>query len=433
MKPKEAYQAISGSLLSLQTSPPSVQLPDLRQQLIYYGRNGRPDAQASRVLLHFSIGGNKSMMSIHSGERLYLLYDKKTTPHHYVFSPNNAEASLWVEGTPHENEVLVKVTMKNEKGELVNEPEALAQFKLQEREFVRTSGMIWEIGGARVDGTLLARQKARWFGPDKFLERHGGSDFAHVANKQRVDFNDGDDAYFVFVGIGDSLIWDGTRWKNIMPGEESAKHPLLVLKKVDDRLMTWELWDVEGKGKVLMNVLKSTEPWMQQNAQSIVQQFKFIGARTRTQWVFEINRERMLVSPGDWLLYTTINRGWRKLSSEEDIDNYVKRKLQGPLFVFDGMTWQEGRQVMKGTLYNSSRSDSQSVEIPIQAASSRTNDAEPETPQVKDTLPVNGAPPPQSVKEALPVNGMPPGKDHHPAGGVSPMIKEKQIEQGPRS
>ena len=128
--------------------------------------------------------------------------------------------------------------------------------------------------------------------------------------------------------------------------------------------MTFELWDVEGKGKILLNLLKSSEPWAVQNTQTLQHMFKFLGARTRTQCVFEINRERVILRPSDWLLLTP--KGWKKIATEEEIDNYVKRKLSGTLFVFEGIMRKDEHQIMIGTLYSPTRHECQSIELALQ-------------------------------------------------------------------
>ena len=362
---EQAYHQVGVTLFALQEAPPTMQLPDLRQQLIYYGKNGRPDAQSTHTLLHFSLNGNKTVVSTPPGEKLYLVYDRKSTPGRYGFSPQNEKTSLWIEGDPVDNEVQIQVTLENDKNEKIIEPEAFARFRLPEKEFIRYAGTNWEIGTFRVDGTLLARQRARWFGVDRFLKDHGGDDHNLNMNKQRVDFGEKDDLYSVFVNSGDCLIWDQNHWKAVTPGEESLESPLLTVKKIDERLMTFELWDVEGKGKILLNLLKSAEPWGVQNAQSLQNMFKFVGAHTRTQCIFEINHERVILRPSDWLLLTP--KGWKKLSTEEEIDDYVKRKLSGTLFVFDGISRKDERQIMTGTLYSPARNDCQSIELALQA------------------------------------------------------------------
>lgn len=363
-----AYLDISGPVFALNQLPPTLQLPDLRQQLIYYGKNGRPDAQTGASLLHFSLGTTqKSFISTPPKENVYLLFDRKTTPPRYTFSPQNQKTSLWIEPTllENSNEVQIKVTLENDKGEKITEPDSYAKFNLTEKEFARYGGASWEVGSFRVDSTLLARQRARWFGPDRFLERHGGAEYQFAVGKQRVDFGEGDEIYSLFGGVGDCFIWNQNRWQTATPGKDSLTHPLLVVKKIEDRLMTFELWDAEGKGKLLLTLLKSSEPWIMQNAQHLQHMFKFVGARTRSQCVFEVNRERMVLKPSDWLLLTP--KGWKKLESEQEIDQYVKRKLSGTLFVFEGLTRKEEKQVMKGSLYSPNRQDFQAIEIPLQA------------------------------------------------------------------
>lgn len=113
-----------------------------------------------------------------------------------------------------------------------------------------------------------------------------------------------------------------------------------------------------------LNLLKTSEQW---KPQSVQQDFKFLAARTRTQFVFEVNKERMLMRPQDWLLMT--ETGWQKLSTEQEIDDYVTRKITGPLFVFDGIVKKEdNKQVLVGTLFNASRSEMQTVEIEVPQA-----------------------------------------------------------------
>ena len=117
---------------------------------------------------------------------------------------------------------------------------------------------------------------------------------------------------------------------------------------------------MEGKNRINLNLLKSNEQWIPRNLQ---QDFKFVAARTRSQYVFEINKERVLLKPKDWLVQT--DTGWKKLETAEDIDNYVERKIHGALFVFDGVVKKDDKQVLMGTLFNASRTDAQMMEIDL--------------------------------------------------------------------
>lgn len=361
----QEYEAIGAPALSLGFSPLSVQLPDLRRHLVYYGKNTRLDAKEGQPMLYFAFTGNKTPTALFSGERLYLLYDKTQTPPQYTFSGDNHPTTIWLEATASGNQALVKVSMQGETGQIIREPAAYADFSLPEKEFLRFGGSQWELGKWRVDGTLLARQKARWFGMDKFLERHGGEEYKELLNKQRVDFGENDEIYSVYVTQGDCLIWVDGRWQNVKVGDASLNYTLMCVKKIDDRVMNLELWDVDGKGKIALNLIKTNEAWV---PQSLENNFKFIGLRTRSQFVFEVNRERMILKPHDWLLLT--DSTWKKLTTPKQIDDYVERKAQGPLFVFDSFERKGDRQVISGTLFNTGRTETASFELSLQQGGS---------------------------------------------------------------
>lgn len=360
-RPQEAYDAIGKGPCDLRFTPISLQVPDLRSHLIYYGTNGRPDAQAERPILHFGFLNDPITGSVAASERLYLRYDRSKQPGHYTFSPDNLPTPLWIESTLQGNEAVVTVSIRNEQGDIIREPAAHANCRFAERDQTRIGGKTWELGTVRVDGSLLARQKARWMGADRFLERHGGEEYASFQGKHRIDFADDKDAsYSVFVGLNDALIWKNNRWEAVKPGDASRDYPLLVVKKIDERIMNLELWNTGGKNKVVLNLIRSSDAWMPQNLQ---ERFKFLGARTHSQYIFEVEGQRMILSPKDWLLQT--EAGWIKLSTPEQIDDYVERRLTGVLFVFDGVERQEGRQVLMGVVFNPARTELKEMEIPV--------------------------------------------------------------------
>lgn len=363
---KSDYDAIENSILALPFTPPAMQLPNLRTQLIYFGPNGRPDVSTEATALHFALADGKSQASVAPGQKLYILYDRKQNPPRYVFSPQNAETSLSLEAEVKTNEADIRISMKNEQGIVVQEPASHAQFTLQTKESNRfmTGTTSWELGKTRVDGTLLARQHARWYGQDRFLERHGGEEFQDLSIKHRLDFGEADDRYSVYVGVEDLLAWQDNKWHPVKSGEDSIGKPLLQIKKIEERLMVFSIWDPEGKSMLTLNLLKSTE---QLRPNSVQQDFKFLAARTRSQFVFEVSKERMLMRPQDWLLLT--ETGWKKLTTEQEIDDYVNRKIVGQLFVFDGIVKKEdNKQVIVGTLFNTARSEMQTVEIEVPQA-----------------------------------------------------------------
>lgn len=364
---KQAYDAIGKTGCNLKFTPMTLQIPDLRNQLIYYGRNGRPDAQADHQVLHFSFANNVTPFSITVGERIYLSYERKPGGGQYCCSPWNLESPMWLEVTSSGNTANIHIFMRDEDGHMITEPEAHAQFSLQEKEAARANARAWDMGKYRVDGSLLARQKAKWMGQDLFLARHGGDEFSDWQNKHRLDFiDDEDNAYSVYAGLNDPIIWKDNRWHEVKAGTDSVAYPLMIVKKVDERIMTFDLWDVGGRSKVPLTLIKTSESWSPQQVQD---KFTFLGARTRSQYIFEIDGQRMLISPKDWLLQT--EEGWIKLSTPQLVDDYVERKLVGVLFVVDGLTRKEGKQVLLGMIFNPARTETQEIEIPVQQQAGR--------------------------------------------------------------
>lgn len=362
---KEDYEAIGPPLMDLQFSPMSLQLPDLKRYLAYYGKNDRPDASIEQMLLHFSFSGSKEISSIPPETPLYLVYDKDKPGIKYLFSPDNQQTSLWIEATPQEKEAAINVAMKNEAGEIIRKPEKNAKFTVPEKEFRRLHRDTWKLGKWKADGTLLSRQKAKWHGQDLFFERHGGEEYKGTQGKQRIDFGEGEKTYSVFVDVGDALAWINNRWKEIEPGEESRQYVLLAVQQIEERLMKLNLWDEGGKAKVALNLLRSMD---RMSLRNIEKAFKFVGARTRSQLMFEIDKERVLIGPKDWFLL--VDKTWKKLTTPEQIDDYVERRTIGPLFVIDEISREEGRQVLLGTLFNATRTNMNAIEIPLQQGAS---------------------------------------------------------------
>ncbi len=353
---KENYDYSSYDLMTLLASPPKIRMPDLRPHLIFQGKNGRPDCDILTTKMYFTFQGDKSTFSCTPHEKIYLRYDKKRQGNKYVIEPNPEESLLWLTAFPEGNDVKIHVTMIDQEGEIVA-GEGRESFNLVHKDGSKQYNA-WELGKWRVDGTLLARQKARWIGQDKFLEMFGGEEFKELIGSQRIDFGEGSESYPLYVNAGSCFIWDNERWNPAAPSLETQDKPLLVVKKVDERVMNLELWDCEGKNKLTLNLLKMPESYA---SKAITEDFRFVGARTKTKVLLETGSSRLILKPDDWLVMT--EEGWKKLSTPEEIDAYVERKIVGPLFVFEGIKKKDERQVLVGSLITPNRTEVQEIEL----------------------------------------------------------------------
>lgn len=366
---RENYINFIPDAFHLNYMAPCLHFPDLKGALVYYGQNGRPDVALETPKLFFGMQGGKSVISASYGQKIYLRFDKTATGScKYIFSPNNEPTLVWFTATPEGKEAKLVLEMEPADGILIASDDANRYFSLPEKEFIRAASHgTWEIGSWRVDGSLLVRQKARWIGPDRFLERHGGEDFPDFIDKHRIDFGEGEEAYFTYVKRGDCLIWDANRWKPYDGKENSQDKPLLVVKKIDEKVMSLEVWDVEGKGKVTLSLVKSPDTFRHDQ---IMRDFRFVGARTKSQVVFQIEDERLVVKPNDWLLHT--KEGWKKLSTPSEIDEYVDRKLVGTLFIFQEIARRDEKPILVGSIYNPNRTELHEIEVALLPAGSHT-------------------------------------------------------------
>lgn len=370
-------ELIDTAPLALKWREPKIQLPDLSREILYYGLLKRPDVSPERRLIHLALAGEEKVTAFDIAYPIYLTYNGSAKSHsfpeqnrifsqtgealcetNYAFTPNNQPSSLWLEtAIDRSGSLMVTVNMRDEKGEQIHEPSCFHQFSLAPREIPRMRPMTWEIDNQRVDSTLLIRQKARWIGKDCFLEKHGGDTFLFAKGKERIDFL-GDHPYSCFVEEGDFLTWEEGKWV-VNPDAETINQSLLVVKKVEDRLISFELWDPEGIGKTLLTLVRSKDL---SGFPNLEDEFKFIGAKTLAKFIVESRSERLVLKPHDWLVLT--DGGWVALNTPQLIDDYVENTIQGPLLILDKVTKQNGKQCLMGHVFNTSRTEVKQVELP---------------------------------------------------------------------
>jgi hypothetical protein len=356
----KTYDSLATHVLTLKQTGSSLETPDLRDSLLLYGYNARPDKDPEFNELHIGLKGSLDYRSINSSQKIYLQYEIQNDEGTYIFTPNNQVSSLWLETSTNGESSAIQVKMKGLDGQILDDPSDSTLFTPIRSNFLNSSNTHWEIDSLRVDGGFLARQKTRWFGKDLFIEKHGGEEFLKVIGKERLNFGSDDEGYSCYVGANDYLVWFQSKWNEVKPGMDTKEFPLLHITKIDDRMMSCDLWDKGGLNKMSLHLAKSMEIWVPHRIQ---QEFKFVGSRTRNQSIVEIKQKRITLSPQDWIL--RINDEWKKLSSEKDIDAYVDGQLTGELFIFNGVSKISGQLLMTGSLYNSMRTEVQPVEFPL--------------------------------------------------------------------
>ncbi|AAP05688.1 hypothetical protein [Chlamydia caviae] len=353
-------QDVSSGIWALESPELRERLPDLRQELVFLGSNKRPDACGGKFFLEFATSKDSYVASVN--EKVYVKVLSSPEGGVFTFSPKGEPTDLWLECRPlsMDNRIEVKVRLKGVNGELVTSP--------RERETLFLTSPAkglesWEIGGIRVDASFPVKQKIRRIGSDKFLLMHGGADYADKAVKERVDFVSlSDENYSRYLAVGDVLLWDGDRWQTC--GEfrgESSQAPLLEVKKIDEKVMVIELWNVGGTSHQSMSLVKGMSSPIE--IAEIVKEFEFVGMRSWSRPIIQAGGQRMILSPDDWVVYT--GKTWEKISRKEQLEDYLSGKTQGPLLVFDKLEKDSREFVVRAHVFNAQRTLVETVTLPL--------------------------------------------------------------------
>lgn len=324
------------------------QVPDLRQELVFLGINGRPDAAKKNVFLKLSSSGQHCLTAM--GERIYLV---KTICDSFSFSTEPTD--LWIECLSlKEERIEVGINLIGLNGELVKKALVLPK---------RAEPLVWEIGGIRVDPSFGVKQKMRRVGCDRFLAMYGGAEYADKAAKERVDFSSlSGENYCRYLTEGDLLLWDGDRWQTMGVFQGNGELvPLLEVSRIDEKFMTLTLWDVNGLAHQTINLVKMTSSPME--IAEILKELSFVGMRTWTKPILQAGNDRLVLSPDDWVIYT--DAGWKKVLTRKQIEDYLSGSLQTPLLVFHAIEHEEQGMVLAGHLFNAQRTLVESITLPL--------------------------------------------------------------------
>lgn len=352
--------SVSTGAWALQDFSIKEELPDLRKHILFLGCNRRPDARAGKFFLELALTHETREISL--GERVFL----KQGLNEETWAFSSEHTSLWLECRPSVDgrSVEVSVRMKGVLGGVIASPKERAQFSLS---LAPKNSQSWEIGGMRVEPSIAVKQRIRCIGGDKFLLMHGGSDYVVQAAKERVDFESlSGEPYSQYLTVGDVLLWDSDRW--VPYGAflgEGTKVPLLEVKRIDDRMMVIELWSVDGLMSQQITLVKQVPSPIE--IAELAKEFSFIGMRTWSRPIIMAGKDRLVLSPDDWVIYT--GKQWERVTSKRQLEEYLSGKIRSPLLVFEKIDKEAGEFVFKGHVFNAQRTVVETLSLPLKQVS----------------------------------------------------------------
>lgn len=323
-----------------------VRLPDLRGQLLFFGCNERPDKLFSSPCIQFGIRGTQAVYSGHANEKQSLKFDCRSNRWLVSESPT----PLTVTFSPRETVSDITVELKTDKGDIVTTPHEFHFFWVPTSPPPQGTASTekWELGSLVVDPSLFDRQGAIWWGQDEVVKALGGDEMSHQACRERVQFTSSDSTYVVWMKEKDCFLYENDRWINVEPGEATVGKPILMVKTVDSKAIQLELWNSDGSQHATFSI-----PRRNATVPTRPSEVRLLGAKSRKQWIAEIQRKKVVLSPDDWVIVN--GDEITLIDSEELLDDYLEGVLTGNLLVFQGFEKIEGESCLVGTFFDATR------------------------------------------------------------------------------
>lgn len=346
-----AYEAIGSGGLALHPRHALGWVSRLADELTLLAYSSRPDTTSKEAQMLISLKNGKEQLTLLNGQQLYL---KEAQQGRGLMSSEQA-SPLWIKPILLENgtvliEACRKLTSKEgktgeEKGEFIVSPQGgvPARYSSLQQSFMKEL------------------KAARSFPQDLLIQKYGGREYATWNEKIALEFGSGASTYACFVSHGDFLLYEAGEWRVVSSDELRNDCPIAQVKSASGKGVEIEAWDKTGFSPVMVKTEAEKSARFQPKPEIMP---SGIRLRSSTSVSCAFGKKRMIVRQGDWLLKTAT--GWRNLRRTEEIEHYLQHRLKGELFIFDAIEKEQGHLVLKGHLFDESRSQMQPLSLPIE-------------------------------------------------------------------
>jgi hypothetical protein len=376
MKPKEAsipgemaqkagrflfpYEAIGSGGLALHPRHALGWVSRLADELVLIAYNSRPDVDTKESKVLIAMKNGKEQLAVANGRTIYL----KESEQGKGLLPSQEATGLWAKPILLENgAVLIEAGRK-----LVSKDGGVGEEKGQF--IVAGQGAPSRYSPA---GQPFARELkfARAFSHDLLLQKYGGREYRSWCEKSVLELESDHATYACFVSAGDYLLHDKGEWRVCAFEDLKVEHPVARVKAISGKTIEIEAWDETGycplQFKIEMEKQGGRPPVKPEAMPASIR------LRSGTQVSCALGKRRVILRQGDWLLKTA--GGWRNLRRSEEIEQYLHHRLKGELFIFDLIEKEQGRTVMKGHLFDETRTQMQPISLSIETESNHQGKA----------------------------------------------------------
>jgi hypothetical protein len=355
-----SYEAIGSGGLALYPRHALGWVSRLADELILIAYNSRPDIASQDAKILVSLKNGKEQLTLSNGRTIFL---KESEQGKGLHLSDNA-TGLWAKPILLENGAILIEAGRKLVSKDGNTGEEKGQFIVAGQRGVPSR--------YNPVNQCFAKElkSARGFLQDLFIQKYGGREYADWKEKAVIELSQNGSTYACFVSSGDYLLYEEGEWQ-VCPIEKLKHHqPIAQIKAISGKTIEIEAWDETGFCPLQVNIEIEKQARSQLKPELTP---SAIRLRSGTQVSCAFGKRRLLLKQGDWLLKTST--GWRNLRRSEEIEQYLHHRLKGELLIFDAIEKEQGRPVMKGHLFDETRTQMQPLTLPIDAdkAQSKTS------------------------------------------------------------
>lgn len=320
--------------LALRESRRSALALSLEQKLVFLAQSVRPDLKKEEKALCIGVKGTDQKQVVLEGKPIFCQIQEH---------PSGGVENLSFTGPEHGVAMIPhlldsrSLLLKGENMEL----------------FLAASPEVKESGA----GAVAALQQARCWGQDRFFQMYGGSHFLFLGQKQKLELIQNGQRDFLYIQPGDFLSLREGKWQVLTSLEEADRNALLAHILDDGDGVEIEAWDEEGFLLLKKKLDRTSSPPLNLSASQLFSELKL---RTSNLVSCKVEKKRMMLREGDWLVRT--KSGWHKLKTEAEIASFLQHGMAGDIFVVDAV---DSGGLLKGHFFDEMRTQAQPVCIPI--------------------------------------------------------------------
>lgn len=201
--------------------------------------------------------------------------------------------------------------------------------------------------------------EARWWGRDQFREQYATAGFA-----ERLEIG----TEVLEIHEGDWLVWKDRGWQKSSTAEKD--HLVAHIQSNTAKSLIFEGWDLEGY--IRISISPAVAAPFKMRGEDL---FSCIRIRSEKQISCTLEKQCMVLKTGDWVLKS--GGRWKILRKASARAAYLNGKMFGELFVFEQIHSQRGQKMIRGRLFNQSRTQAVDIEMAAQSTGKQPRKGKP--------------------------------------------------------